>query len=418
MKKEKGFSLVQVLVAGALMSALALVLAKLGQNQAKIQRTAYDGLDINHFYQNLQSHLLDSDSCTNTLKAATGLSTYPKEVDIHEIKDKNNKTIYNKTDKNPSPSLKIKKLTVKRKDSHNTELEVMIEKKVKGRSFGGDTLSRRVQLTADYDSTGSIMRCYSQMDNAVKSACAALGGELDGSKCVNTRMECEFKVEMLKLKARENPGRHSVCGEDFHFKKMKWRQYESKNFKLPSSYIPRTLSIHLLGGGGGGGASLLSKGGQGGDSGDIAIINAEETKSLRPGDIIKVTIGKGGRGWNPSYASSTYKGEDGYPTMVTIKGVIYQAKGGRGGVSNVHMDGNGVGVEFMGTHYKRGEFRFHHHGKPGERGAGGSGGHIKKITTTNIVQMANAGIAKEGGNGGDGLVGFIYMIDQDLNVML
>lgn len=166
---SKGFSLLQVLIAAGLTAGLALTMMRMGQNQSMMQRKATEDLDTNQFYQNVQKHLLDSDACRETLSSASGLHNEGDSAEIASIKDKAGNVIYNKVDKLPSPSIKINSLRVLREKGENIKLEMYVEKVREGKSFGANKILRKIDLIAKFQG-GNIIKCYSQLDNAVVTA--------------------------------------------------------------------------------------------------------------------------------------------------------------------------------------------------------------------------------------------------------
>lgn len=198
---DKGVSLVNVMMAAAMLGGLALVMAKLGQNQSKMQRKAIEDQGLNSFVNNLEKHLINNKACANTFTSVTGLNATGDSANIDEIKNLNDTVVYNTSDKAPSPQLSITNMTVTRTGTNSVELAIEINKKTKGKSVGAKNFTKRFKLDA-LISGGAITKCYSQLDGAVQSACAALGGTISGASCVNTylqRQACDFESQIISI---------------------------------------------------------------------------------------------------------------------------------------------------------------------------------------------------------------------------
>lgn len=179
LNSQAGFSIVQVLIAAGLMGGLALMMAKLGQNQAKMQRKAVEDQDLNQFVNTVQKHLLNHDACKNTFENVVGLNSDGDDDDEHVDKilnfEKNTvfavNTTSNYQDTDPSPNLKITSMRAIRGAGTELKLEIEIEKTNKGaqQSFGAKTFKKFIKLDALY-SNGEVSKCYSQMGSAVVTA--------------------------------------------------------------------------------------------------------------------------------------------------------------------------------------------------------------------------------------------------------
>ncbi len=78
--RENGFSLVQVLMGVSISAGLSLVMLKMGQNQAKLQRTANQNSDLGEFTFRMSRFLAKSDVCNKNLEGLP-LEINPMDAD-------------------------------------------------------------------------------------------------------------------------------------------------------------------------------------------------------------------------------------------------------------------------------------------------------------------------------------------------
>jgi hypothetical protein len=405
LNSQAGFSIVQVLIAAGLMGGLALMMAKLGQNQAKMQRKAIEDQDLNQFVNTVQKHLLNHEACKNTFENVVGLNSDGDDDDEHVDKilnfEKNTvfavNTTSNYLDTDPSPNLKITSMRAIRGAGTELKLEIEIEKTNKGaqQSFGAKNFKKFIELDALY-SNGEVLKCYSQLDSAVATACASLGGTIVGTDCINTTAECTLKREIVKL--RKAVGSEVICGVTSTVAKVTetFSSASTASYTMPSSFIPGTLSVSILGAGGGGGCGCAA-GGEGGGAGDVMYLSGNYTDSISPGESISYTVGTGGAGGQKTGCRfNNYHGQVGTSSQVTLSGSTYTVSGGRFGSAKQGSAENGVGVKFLGTWYPGGVYRANNTGLPGSSGAGGAGGEKTAVN------------CRAGGRGGDGIVQFVF----------
>jgi len=226
LKNQNGMSMVSVMMAAAMMGGLALVMTQLGTNSSKIQRKAIESQDMNAFVNNLEKNMLNKDSCANTFASVTGLTSNGLVDDIDAgIVNFNGDPIYQVTTAtNPSPlktweieriyAVRIDPLVDPKIKDHNLQLKVKLKKKNIGKSFGAQEITKTIQIDAIYDVTGGVVKCYSQMDNAVttavKEACDTTGpnAEIISGQCLNGRI---CNVEQLALASTLPGGTTTTC---------------------------------------------------------------------------------------------------------------------------------------------------------------------------------------------------------------
>ena len=218
---QAGISMVQVMIAAAMMGGLALVMGKLGKNQSKMARGARESTDINTLHANLEKILLNSNSCKATISqiptlpddSSTTITEIRSRIDDHPStptvvkyktgRDNNIGTIY------------IEAIQVTRTNINDIRLNFIIKKLSEGKraSYGGKTINKTIDLFGKFVGNTPV-GCYSQMDNAVstavKEACESTGpnAEIVNGQCMNGRM-CD--IEKIALAASITGGTTTAC---------------------------------------------------------------------------------------------------------------------------------------------------------------------------------------------------------------
>jgi len=161
--------MINVLMAAAAVGGLALVMAKLGENQSKMQRKALEDQDLNTFVNTVNKHLLNDKACKSTFSSVKGLIQDNQVKPIYSIKNFNGVVVYNTGDKQISPKLNILSMDVKRIDSKSIELEISIEKTNKRAGIGAKHFLKRFKMDALLEN-GEVTKCFSQLDGAVSTS--------------------------------------------------------------------------------------------------------------------------------------------------------------------------------------------------------------------------------------------------------
>jgi type II secretory pathway pseudopilin PulG len=207
LKNDKGMTIVNVLIAAAMMGGLALVIAQIGQNSSKIQRNAIENQDLNSFVNTVEKHMLNHEACKNTFNGIILANEGATET-ISEIKNFNDITVYSTTE-NPAPTYQINSMLAERTAGTGLDFKIELEKTRKGKSYGAEVVTKTIKLDASYNtSTGAVEKCFSQLDNAVSSACAAFGGTLNGTQCLGGEL---CNIQMLALENSMAGGTATLC---------------------------------------------------------------------------------------------------------------------------------------------------------------------------------------------------------------
>ncbi len=210
--------MVNVLMAAGLMGGLALVMGKIGQNSAKTQRGARESMEIINFYNQVQKHLLNHNSCKETFSAMDALAVGDVDDDaiyIDSIVSKPDETstaveVFKQGLADPAtPTVYIESMRLGRPTAKSVELKITLKKIKEGKSFGANSLVKTFNLDAKFGSDNKIEKCYSQLDGAVSSAvvaaCSSIGGEINSDgDCVNNDFVqkdkiCEFEIQIVKV---------------------------------------------------------------------------------------------------------------------------------------------------------------------------------------------------------------------------
>lgn len=200
---EKGISLVQVMIALALMAVAQLAFMRMSQNQNRSVKTTevkFESIDI---VNNVRQLLMDKDACHNTFGITKSTPNNIGVIDanstsigeITTIKNQTNVTMYQlNDDPNLAPAIgsaRVKLLGL-RIDSSSiapisndskgvTEVFLKIDR---GEVYGSQTIEKKFRLNVLTDSDGKIVDCSTAQtgDGLVASAdyfCKTLGGTFD-----------------------------------------------------------------------------------------------------------------------------------------------------------------------------------------------------------------------------------------------
>jgi hypothetical protein len=235
-KNQYGMTLVEILIATGLAGGLALVIAQLGTDTAKIQKGAKESLDMNGFYNQVEKNLLNHNSCVETVKLAGALKvgefrSIPRVYQKHNSEAPTRVAFEVGTNKKPAPTFYIDEILVTRTAETEVEMKFTLQKTGKIKGYSSSSLSRNFKLDALFEKDNTLIKCYSQLDNAIQSAvdlataeaCKQVGGiqvehfpkisiftGMTGFlKCKN--MDCPSDYPNVKSKASLFNGCHATC---------------------------------------------------------------------------------------------------------------------------------------------------------------------------------------------------------------
>ncbi len=401
-KDENGFSMVGALIAAAFVAGIALVIAQLGDSSKKIQSSTKASLELSATISNIEKLLLNSQHCSATF---SGLSFSPGvAVPISEIVRNNsgtNETVYELSTPGakvliPNTSIEITAMNATRDTANPNLLNFQVEFSKANAAAGMRQTNKQFALEARFSAL-SLQRCFSQLDGAVLSACEALGGTIQDTDCVDTRLQCEMRRQFMKWKGV--PGTQTICGKNYELKRIVVNETATtpRTHTLPSTFVEGTFKANILGGGGGGGCGCADHG-TGGTAGSETFLVKSQTDPLVPGNIIRYQKGAGGAGGRGSGCRfSRHNGRAGNTSFLQLPTITITAGAGSGGRARSNNHGHGYDSRFMNVVYPGAPYSSNRSGRSGVTGSGGAGGE------------KNAADCRSGGRGGDGVVLFEYM---------
>lgn len=185
-----GFTLVEVLIAAALLGGLALVIMNISREQTKAQKQTETNFEVNTIYSSIAQTLLNADACFNTLNPAGSILA---EKALTRIVDRNNTTLFLTDNTYGNNKVKLVSITVKSmtfnpvptattKGYGNGNLSIVLQR------IGvaaNPNITRNVPLTVEVDNGYVVTKCYSATENAIDTAkinaCQNINGVYDAA---------------------------------------------------------------------------------------------------------------------------------------------------------------------------------------------------------------------------------------------
>lgn len=186
---RSGFTLVEVLIAAALLGGLALVIMNINKQQTKSQKQAETNFEVNTIYSTISQTMLNASACLNTLSPVGNISIIKP---VPEIKDRNNlglfivgniyankvklisMTVKNMTF-NPTP-------TATTKGYGNGNIEIVLERIG---LISNANITRIIPISVEVNNGFVVSKCYSATENAVDTskilACQNISGVYDSA---------------------------------------------------------------------------------------------------------------------------------------------------------------------------------------------------------------------------------------------
>lgn len=218
LKSQRGMSMINVMIAGALVAGMALTVSKMGKSTRQLTKSSETTTDLLQVQNRIERTLLDDRGCMNNLyditlsdPVSSGQST---STTIDKLVDASNRTIIKRNEPvEGSKNISIKNIELLRHykadivnstaSTKRSELELVVtffkgniedaivldedgnetvgKKNSKGKDvIGGGSIKKRFYLSALFDQAGKVDKCYSQLDAAVSTArrqtCNDVGG--------------------------------------------------------------------------------------------------------------------------------------------------------------------------------------------------------------------------------------------------
>jgi hypothetical protein len=471
MKKKKnselGFSIVEILVAMGLLGVTSFGVMKLFENTNKVSKEIQTKDEIFQLQTeigqilsnpiNCQSNLFKTKLGDKPMKSGIGLyrnGVYAPGLDVvpksSKIRDVLVKTTISET------TIKEVKLIEPDGSQALVDLEIKFRKPDNMNRTGGEEVTRILKLSASlcprYFSMGNICpngqtKIDSGGSNTPWVVCQDCNVDLDGNKPIsnnskimscfalgfghvpsvantqasnNPPSNCDLEKEVF-FQSMEVGKRKTICGKDYSI--VQKRELYTDTSQRLSVIIPanpniirNSFTLHLVGGGGGGVCKPQQQWGEGGENGEVKIVNLNHL--VNGGENLLLKIGKGGKGQKSGQLACGTAGqgslEPGEGTHVVFRsGIFYSEFKVNGGSAskdnntpvgplevwkddaNLTSRRSGRGVTFAGVQYSGGQpgwFQFREGGN-GQIGSGGGSSYM----------------SEKGGDGGDGAVALTWL---------
>ena len=218
--RNKGFSVVGVIVAAGMMGGLALFLADLTKQQQVSQRKAETGVELTGLYHKINSVLYDGESCTVTLGIGSSIpmSGTNQTRTITQLKNKAGTVVVRQgSGGDINRMLRVESIVLKNVRGNTgmtreADMEFVIKRL--GAANKGHTTVKKFPLTIELQSLPNTMaRCHHTLDakeEGIKEAmCMGLGGTFvasSGSVPSKCSMDVVFRRFCVSLQGTYTPG--------------------------------------------------------------------------------------------------------------------------------------------------------------------------------------------------------------------
>jgi hypothetical protein len=189
-KSQNGFSLVSVMIAVAAVALLSKAVLTLSKNTSKISSEATQNSDINEAYNRVQKYLLNSDNCSETLASIPSVPVGSSGVDVDAIwvSGPSGSRIAKLTvgeRVGQSSKVILDKIEFERIDADHAVFILDFDKSKPG-STSKRIIRKRFEVAVDFDATQKPIKCFSQLDNAVETACKSIdiNATISGTNCI------------------------------------------------------------------------------------------------------------------------------------------------------------------------------------------------------------------------------------------
>ena len=440
LKGQSGFTIVEILIAVAMMAAISVGVMRLMENMSKTSKDLQNRDEFSLITNNIALILSQPLNCQETL---LNKEVNDEVVTIWRDAHLDTKRVSHSVNTERSAKIEINRMWIEEIDTISADgstakavLAISFRKPEKI-SIGGQDVIKRVDISANLctdlvsfgtnrttmeascaganqriisgptawrnETTGQdgfqmvcqdcsditkIKSCRSSAQADVSDAqlvgpaCRRLlGGSYNEGTgfCEGSRL-CDVEIGMMQLTGVAGT---TSCGETYTLDPVAQTNPSGTSFTVPDDFVGNTLTVKILGGGGGGGGSDRNEQGKGGKRGEQKNI----IFNVKKGDTCTWSLGAGGAkgaagdGWNDSGSN----GGKGGTTTVTCAGVTHSVEGGNGGEGEAFRSGSrgeaGEGVNFAGTYYSGGAGGADNRDgsdAPGRGGGGGGGGDGKQ----------------------------------------
>ena len=166
---QKGFSMIQAIIAFAIIAVISVTLMKIGSQAGKNQRGYFTAGDISQEVHKIERLLQDRRSCNNTFNAAIAMNNIADgaTISINHFRDIANQIYILRNNTNYAPNFTITGITVTRGGGTepwpNNMLEVKVTFKRKKASTGANEITKSFLVHAEF-SGNNFQSCYTRRD--------------------------------------------------------------------------------------------------------------------------------------------------------------------------------------------------------------------------------------------------------------
>lgn len=184
---NKGFTLVEILVAAALVAGLAVVMMNIFKQQSFTQKKTEAGFELSTLQQSINNTLLNTASCIDTLNDFPNIQA--PGLTLSRIKERNGGDAF-KTGVSYGNLVEIQSINIVNvlldpvtpsgKRFGSLELEFTFRKTSKILANTANTTKSKFKINIETNAAGNVQNCYSALESAVDTAkdetCVAIGG--------------------------------------------------------------------------------------------------------------------------------------------------------------------------------------------------------------------------------------------------
>lgn len=192
MKNNKGFSLVQVMVAAGLMGGIALGVMQLSKQMQTTTVMGETSLEESQLFNHISTILIDANSCEETFK---GLAFGDSVESIKRVKsDGNSVEVYTAGEIYGNRALELTDMILSGKEGE--EHLTLVLKRIKSAYSGPKEIKKKVHLKLNFKD-GKVISCFSELSNvtetSINKSCTAMGADYDPSTqtCKNIKLNGE-----------------------------------------------------------------------------------------------------------------------------------------------------------------------------------------------------------------------------------
>ncbi len=197
LKNNKGFSLVEVLIASGILGAMGLYLASFSKQAITMEKKSETSFEINSISSLITQSLLNKDSCLYTLGDGSVITNGKK---ISVIKNRKGDDIFNTSTKYGNNSVSINDIEVVDVNASGApgenkygEIKLQVTFLRTSKLIQGSKTTRRsFPVSVELDASNKLVSCFSSTENSVvtakEEACNNIGGIFD-----KTTDKCDLK---------------------------------------------------------------------------------------------------------------------------------------------------------------------------------------------------------------------------------